>query len=397
MNGTGLARLERALTRRIRRVSLLRALSHAIAGAAATVLLLEIVARAVPLPSIRTIEGAVLASGVAAALTLHALGRPSPGAWRTVADAIAPEAGVFSAATGGAAETRLSPLVVHRAGLSADALLSAPRARRPLAPATRLALAAVLAASAAVVLPGRRTPSGDLAPELQARLLAEVRAIRPSPGDSGLRDAASALDRARPLSAEEARTLAASLAADAEGRTARLRELADALGGAPLLEAAADALRREDPAALDRAIEQLLARAKDLPPRSTEALGAAARLLALAARTDDAGLKAALADAAGSLSSDGSSGDGALRGLATSLRREIRDAAAVKDVVVTLRSAAGARGTGEVASGGAPGGAGAPAPGRDAAGGLPIPAGDRTRIRPGSSDEIVLRRYFAVR
>jgi hypothetical protein len=404
-DGPAHPRLAEAMTARLRRRALFGALATAAVGVAALVALVELAARIAVVPSLRMIEGAVAVIGVLAATVVYLRSRPAAGAWRLAADALAAEPGIFSAAGSDARATLLSPLVSHRAEIGAAELLARPAESRRLSTRSRAAVAAIVLAAAMASLPGRKS-SGEDAPlvAVQARLLSEVRALR---NDSRSEDAARNAVLARTaerleattLTADSARKIAAELRVLAHDRSSRNREIARALSKNALFREIAEALRLEDETALERAIENLVARARALPPRSAESLEAAALLLEIAAKEDDDGLKKAFADAGETLSGDGSGGTERFQDLEPPLRRVIRSSQAIRDVVVTLESAANPTGAGDslASVSGSPVAPGAGAGGAAAETTLPSLDDLRSQARPGTSDEAVLRRYFAIR
>lgn len=399
--------LARTITRRLRLDALLGACALAAIFTAAATTLLEIAARIWVFPASLFFEAAALGVAVAGAAFVYLRTRPRADAWRRQADRLCGEPGVFSAAAASPVDSRLAPLVAHRADSAAALLLAGPRERRPLATPVRLAIASVLVASVAASLPGRRYCSDDLALRLtQAAVLDEVRALRDEAAGARMGPDAAMLDQAATnlagptLSAGDAQELARRLKDAARGNSSKTQRLADALATQSFFRELALALRHEDPAAVKRAIEDLAARARDLDPRSKEALESAATLLGIAASEPDPVLKNALADAGQALSGDGSSSASeSLRRLDAPLQRTLRFSGSVRDVAVLLESAVAqdreALGVvaipAKVGRGGDDHGAGA-----GASGSLPGLGDYRSLVRPGTSDEAVLRRYFSV-
>jgi hypothetical protein len=399
--------LARRITRRLRLDAFLRAGALGAILAAAAVTALEIAARIWVFPESLLWEAAALGVAVAAAALVYLRRRPHAGAWRDHADAICGEPGVFSAAAATPPGARLAPLVAHRADSAAALLLAGPRERRPLATTVRVAIASVLVAGVTASLPGRRFCSDDLALRLtQAVVLDEVRALRDEAAgarngpDAAMLDQAAAHLAGPTMSAGDAQELARRLKDAARGNSSRTQRLADALAAQAFFRELAQALRHEDAAAVKRAIEELAARARDLDPRSKEALEAAAALLGTAADEPDPLLKNALVDAGQALSGDGSSSASeGLRRLDAPLQRTLRYSQSVRDVAVLLEGAVtqDREALGVVAIPAKPARRGDPdasVPGP--AGSLPGLGDYRALVRPGTSDEAVLRRYFSV-
>jgi hypothetical protein len=393
--------LARRLTKRLRRDSLLGAGALAAIFVSAAVTVLEVLGRFFYLPLLRPLEVLAAAAGLAAATVVHFRSRPGDAAWLDAADATSGEPGVFSAAAA-AGSGRLGPLVASRADSAAALLLAGPRQRRPLAPTVRLAIFAVLVGAVSMSLPGLKACNDDLALRLTQPLLAdELRALRDEAlaarsSDAAMLDQAATSLAGKPLSPSAAEDLARKLREAARGSRSRAQVLAEALAKPELLRDLAQALRHEDPAAVARAIEELALDAQRLDPRSQQALESAAALLNLAAAEPDPLLKSALADAGEALS--GRSGSGAsegLRRLATPLQRMLRHSDSIRDVAVLLESAAAQDREGaeivSVPGRPLPGAAPAGAPGA-----LPELSDYRSLVRPGTADEAVLRRYFAV-
>jgi hypothetical protein len=389
--------LRRAVTSRLGLESAVHALSAAAIAFALTVILLEAFARAVWVADLRTFEAAAALTALAAAAVIHARTRPRASDWRAVADRMTGEPGIFSALAEGSAPTRLTEVVRARGETAAAALLARASPRRPLPARSRQALLALLAAGMTAALPGARSPAGALDAGVQDRILADVRALGPdAPGRELLSRAEDALE-ARRLTAEDARRLASELGRSAGDQSAKVRAVADALESNPLLRDLAAALRKQDPAAVAAALAALTERAKASAPRSPEALEGAARLLDLASVERDEALRKALADAGHALAAGDGSGDArALGGLLPPLERLVRSARAMQDVVVSLESAAAPRGFGPGSAARAPRADRPVSGGAALDAGLPIPRDLGALARPGTSDEAVLRRYFAV-
>jgi hypothetical protein len=366
----------------------------------------DVVARVVVFPPLRAVEAAVAGAALVAAAVAWAVARPGPDEWRAKADETSGEPGVFSAAASSPA-ARLHPLVAHRAELAAAIVLVGPRERRPLAMPARVAVLGLAVALVAWNLPGRKSCTDGLPIRaMQALLLEEVRALQ-SEGLTGRNEQdAAVLDQAadrfggQPLTAEAAQELARRLKEAARGSSSRTEGVAEALAKNALFRDLAQALRHQDPAAVSRALESLARRAQALDPRSKEALESAASLLNVAAAESDPLLRKALADAGRALSGEAGSdsvADSMLR-LGPPLQRILRFSESVRDVAVLLDSAVSAdrqrgdlvpvpvaldRARARTAAAGAPGS-------------LPGLADYRSLVRPGTADETVLRRYFAV-
>jgi hypothetical protein len=374
--------------------------------AAALVTGLEVAARVTPIPRLRAAEGAAVAIAAAIGTVRAIRARPPEGAWLWLADALAPEPGVFSAACGGAPATRLGPLVALRAEACARALLAAPPAPRRPGRLPRAAAAAAAAAIVTMVLPGRAARAGGDGPgEMQARVIAEIRALARDAGRSGDPAQAAAIARASAaierdgLTPDAARQAAEDLLGVARSQEDGIREIADGLARLPAFDAVADALRRRDEVALKAALEALSGRVRALESRGPEALQAAAGLLGLAAREHDAALRQALADAGQALSSgSGSDASEGIGRLGAPLAKVLRESKSFEDVVVALDAAArpGAPGAGRAPRTVTRGDTTVDPAGEARHTRLPDPGDFRALVRPGTSDEAVLRRYFAI-
>lgn len=385
-----------AVTRRLRLQRAIGAGAVTALAIAAAILLYEIPARFFALPDLRHPLLTALIGGPLLAMAIAALVAPAARQARRRAGELAVDPVLFLALKP-APEGPLVPLLDARArGRATDLLRDLPPCLRPTS-AWRGAPFALFFAALVLFVPGRAAPADLLRPTEAATLAAESRRAREQLADLPLPPNSRAATDSALRSLEDPSLRRGDLGAvtqalrdTLEQDAARRSDLAAKLRRSPLLEDLARALEAGDAAAREAALAAIAERL-----RAGEVDDAQRREAADLLRELSTPERAAFERAAAALGSGENAGDaiaaldGALRALAPATRE-------LESFLVTLESVLQSGGPGAAARVSVSDGAASPTQ-RTTGAAPPARYVPPERFRGNPRQELILRRYFALR